>query len=180
MQHARWSWIALVIAGGAVGCNDNNNGTAGPTSTTPTGSAATVQVGANGTTTFIPQVVNISAGGTVTWQWLGGPHTVTSGTPGAPDGNFCSIGGTPSAAACNSTSYAQSAGTYSHTFATAGSFPYYCTVHGAMMTGTVVVGAVSGGGGGGGGGTGGGGGAGAGGGGGGGTGGTGGGGGYSR
>ena len=27
----------------------------------------------------------------------------------------------------------------SHTFPTAGTFPYFCEVHGAMMTGTVIV-----------------------------------------
>jgi plastocyanin len=109
-------------------------------------------VGANGTTTFMPASVTVNQGGTVTWQWLGGPHTVTSGAPGAVDGRFCSlVSGIPGAANCNSTSYAQSSGSYSHTFAVAGTYPYFCTVHGAMMTGTVVVNASAGGGGGGGG-----------------------------
>jgi plastocyanin len=74
------------------------------------------------------------------WTWASGPHTVTSGTPGNADGRFCSNGGAQTPAACNSISYAQGAGaTYSHTFTMAATYPYYCTVHGAAMTGTVVV-----------------------------------------
>ena len=38
----------------------------------------------------------------------------------------------------DSGSLAQNA-TFSHTFNTAGTFPYYCRVHGAMMQGTIVV-----------------------------------------
>jgi plastocyanin len=29
--------------------------------------------------------------------------------------------------------------TFDRTFPTAGTFPYFCTVHGSMMTGTIVV-----------------------------------------
>jgi plastocyanin len=150
MKLARWGWLVLAM----VGCGSSSGGgTTGPSSTPPPPSpATTVMVGANGMTTFTPQTVTISAGGMVTWQWLGGPHTVTSGAPGAVDGKFCSLmSGTLNPTSCNSTNYAQSSGTYSHTFATAGTYPYFCEVHGAMMTGTVVVGASSGGGGGGGG-----------------------------
>jgi plastocyanin len=89
------------------------------------------------------------------WVWDGSPHTVTSGSPGAADGKFCSLpaGTAVTAAACNSTSYAQGTGaTYSFTFTSSGTFPYFCEVHGAMMTGSVVVAAASSGGGGGGGG----------------------------
>jgi plastocyanin len=32
-----------------------------------------------------------------------------------------------------------SSGSFSHTFMTAGSFPYFCLVHGSAMTGMVVV-----------------------------------------
>jgi plastocyanin len=33
----------------------------------------------------------------------------------------------------------KSSGTFNHTFPSAGSFPYFCTVHGSLMTGMVVV-----------------------------------------
>jgi plastocyanin len=147
----RMCWLILSCA--ACGSGSGST-TATPSSTPPAPATSTVMVGAGGNFSFSPQTVSINAGDTVMWQWADGSiaHTVTSGTPGHADGQFCSLpaGEAPSATACDSTSYAQSSGTYSHTFPTAGSFSYYCTVHGAMMTGTVVVGGSGGGGGGGG------------------------------
>jgi plastocyanin len=67
----------------------------------------------------------IRAGDTVTWHFVAGPHSVTSGNCCTPDGGFDSS--------------VRSSGDFSHTFSSAGSFPYFCTVHGSMMTGTVVV-----------------------------------------
>jgi plastocyanin len=119
------------------GCNDELPQASGTTST-----SAMVQVGPNGQLAFAPSTVTITVGGSVTWTWQSGPHTVTSGQPGQADGNFCSLppGTAVSAAACAGTNYAASPPfTYTHTFPTAGRFPYYCTVHGAAMTGTVVV-----------------------------------------
>ena len=85
-----------------------------------------VQVGQGGARTFAPNSVSIQPGDTVEWDWVSGLHSATSGTPGSPDGTFDSgAHGVPF--------------TYSYTFATPGSFPYYCTVHGAMMVGTVNV-----------------------------------------
>jgi plastocyanin len=87
-------------------------------------SATTVIVGANGTLTFTPQNVTIAAGGTVTWNWAPGNtllHNVTSDT-----GLFASA--------------TQMSGSFSHTFPSAGSFFYFCTVHGRnVMNGTITV-----------------------------------------
>lgn len=140
MKRASWCWLALVVIGCGSGMGSGGGGgTVGPSSSPPSGSAM-VTVGANGSTSFDPQMVSITPGSTVTWRWLGGPHTVTSGTPGAADGKFCSLpSGTPSPSSCATTSYAQSSGTYSHTFSAAGTYPYFCEIHGSMMTGTVVV-----------------------------------------
>jgi plastocyanin len=111
------------------------------TTSTPSASTVTVTVGSGERTAFSPPTVSINPGDTVMWQWADGPHTVTSGAPGAVDGRFCSLAaGAPSPTSCNSTSYAQSSGTYSFMFDTAGSYPYFCEIHGSMMTGTVVVG----------------------------------------
>jgi plastocyanin len=141
--------LALIVAGCGSG-----SGSASTSSVPPAPTTVTVEVGASGSFSFSPQMVNINAGDTVMWQWAPGSiaHTVTSGAPGAVDGKFCSLpaGMTPSVSACDSVSYAQSTGSYSYTFPTAGTFPYFCEVHGAMMTGTVVVGTGGGGGGGGG------------------------------
>jgi plastocyanin len=85
---------------------------------------AAVTVGSGDTLTFSPATVDIAAGGTVTWTWAAEntmPHNVTSS-----DGRF-------------SGSVTQVHGTFSSTFAAAGSYPYFCTVHGQIMSGTVIV-----------------------------------------
>lgn len=70
---------------------------------------------------FVPATLTVRAGSTVTWtNHDEEPHTVA-----ASDGSFHSPGmGT--------------GGTFSHTFATAGTFDYVCSIH-PMMHGTVVV-----------------------------------------
>jgi len=75
--------------------------------------------------TFTPKVVRVKAGTEVTWQVKEGTHTVT-----ADNGSF--------------ESPALSAGkSFTHKFATAGTYRYYCSFHGSKgghdMAGTVVV-----------------------------------------
>src|SRR5215831_5397512 len=48
-----------------------------------------VAVGQGGFT-FDPNGLNISVGDTVRWTWFGNNHSVTSGAPCTPDGQFCS------------------------------------------------------------------------------------------
>jgi plastocyanin len=97
---------------------------------TPSAAAHMVNVGQGGRNSFVdPQSGNstttIKAGQTVQWVWMGGPHSSTSGNCCTPDGKW--------------DSGLMSSGTFSQTFPAAGSFPYFCTVHGSMMTGMVVV-----------------------------------------
>ncbi len=153
--------VLAMFTGG--GCHDDNNTVTGPlpaptstplpggpTSTpqpgvptrtptvavatpTPLPSAAIVNVGQGGGMTFADQrsggsTTTIAVGTTVQWVWVSGFHSTTSGTCGAtctPDGNWDSGAG--------------SGMTFSKTFNQAGTFPYFCTVHGALMTGSVVV-----------------------------------------
>jgi plastocyanin len=86
-------------------------------------SAAVVTVGAGATNSFAPASVTIHPGQSVTWNWVSGFHGVvsTSAPKAFPD------------------SPQQASGQYTASFATAGSYPYQCSVHGAMMTGTIVV-----------------------------------------
>src|SRR5258706_6702924 len=93
--------------------------------------AATVNVRTN---IFDPSTVALATGGTVTWNWIGSGHSVTSaGSPALPsstgallkDAGF-SLGPV--------------------VFASAGTFQYYCTVHGVggvygggNMTGAIFV-----------------------------------------
>ena len=90
----------------------------------------TVEVGSSGNN-FRDEVSHnststINVGDTVMWTWNSGIHTTTSGNCCTGDGKWDSgVHGVPF--------------NFSHTFDTAGSFPYFCVVHGAMMTGTVIV-----------------------------------------
>ena len=73
---------------------------------------------------FTPQTVTIIEGDTVTWNNTAGFHNVASDTPGL----FTS--GPPAFAPW----------TFSHTFTSAGTFPYHCDVHVLIgMVGTVIV-----------------------------------------
>jgi plastocyanin len=62
------------------------------------------------------------------WTWNAGSHSTTSGS--CPSG--CSPNGTWD-------SGIKSGGNFTQAFPTAGSFSYYCRVHGSMMQGTIVV-----------------------------------------
>ena len=86
-----------------------------------------VQVGAGGLK-FTPQDVTIHVGDTVQWTWVVSGHSSTSGTPGNPDGLWDS-------------GILNQGATFSHTFTSAGSFPYFCTPHGLCcgMIGSVTV-----------------------------------------
>jgi len=108
----------LVLASVALlGCSDATDVTDG---------TVTVQDDA-----FNPVATSVSVGGTVTWSWNGAnPHNVTFIDP---------IGSGASAPASGT----QAAGSYQLTFNTAGTFDYYCTIHGTAqgtgMAGTITV-----------------------------------------
>jgi len=83
--------------------------------------AAVQGVGVGGAAdVFTPAALTIAAGDSVTWTWQGGKHSVTSTGPEAFD------------------SGSLSAGSFSHTFAAAGTFSYLCIWH-AGMTGKITV-----------------------------------------
>jgi len=75
---------------------------------------------------YTPANISVPKGTTVVWTWNGSAnHSVTSGPANAPDGLF--------------DSGIHNTGTFSFTFNNTGTFPYFCQVHGAMMTGSVTV-----------------------------------------
>jgi plastocyanin len=100
----------------------------------PAGADEAATVG-NGNFTFSPASVTITAGEQVVWtQNDDFPHSVT-----ADDGSFDSSPGClGDQAKCM-----KSGSTFEHTFATAGTFKYYCVIHGgkggAGMSGTITV-----------------------------------------
>ena len=132
--------------GGAPAPTPTNPGPTPTPTPTPTPSASgtrIVNVGAGGTTRFTDTVTGTSStsirvGDTVQWNFLTSSyHSTTSGVCTGvadyyndggctPDGNWDS-------------GQLISPATYSKRFTAAGSFRYYCTVHGAMMIGTVDV-----------------------------------------
>jgi plastocyanin len=86
-----------------------------------TARAATVNVDVDDNF-YAPATITINVGDTVQWNFIGElPHTVS-----ASDASFDSGG-------------PQTAGTFSFTFNTAGTFNYLCGVHGQAMSGSVVV-----------------------------------------
>ncbi|MEP7325898.1 MAG: hypothetical protein ABI836_08125 [Gemmatimonadota bacterium] len=91
----------------------------------------TIAVGSPGTN-FTPKVDTVAVGGTVTWNWAASGHSVTSTGPTAFVSDPAGVANTPH-------SYGPI------TFATAGTYFYYCTQHGAPgnpptgMSGTIVV-----------------------------------------
>ncbi len=121
------AFLALLTLA-AASCGGKSSPTE-PTMGSPPGTAHTVNVGGSSNIFSDSQsgssTTTISVGQTVQWMWVGGTHSTTSG-------NCCTANGLWD-------SGVQSSGMFSRTFTTAGSFPYYCSVHGAMMTGTVVV-----------------------------------------
>lgn len=118
-------------AGKILGLPENN---APPPLRALLGLVQTVDVSV-GNNFFSPQTVNITAGDTIRWTWDGSPHTVTSGTCCAADGNFCS----PIDSNCDSSPASNIGEEYSHQFNTPGTFQYFCRIHGAAMTGRVIV-----------------------------------------
>ena len=86
-----------------------------------------VTVGPNGNLVFDPASVTIQTGDEVKWTWDSGGHSTKSGSPGMPTGIWDS--GIQNAGA-----------TFTRTFNSAGTFPYYCTPHSCCgMVGTVMV-----------------------------------------
>src|SRR5438034_293922 len=74
---------------------------------------------------FVPDTVNISVGDTVRWTWATSGHSVTSGTCDAADSQFCS----PDDMNCAAGILSNQGTIYTHTFAQAGVYHYFCDAH---------------------------------------------------
>jgi plastocyanin len=106
------------------GCNKSSYSTAPPSG--GSGSPGANEVWMQGIA-FNPASKTISVGTTITWTNKDSfAHTVTSGVPNAQDGLF------------NSGNLNNGA-TFSYKFNTVGTYKYYCTIHGSMMTATMIV-----------------------------------------
>ncbi|HEX2866762.1 MAG TPA: plastocyanin/azurin family copper-binding protein [Ignavibacteriales bacterium] len=116
--------IAALLLLLAYGCKKNDTVTNSTPGGTSTGNINQVVMQ---NSTFMPASLTVPAGTTVTWTNKDAyEHTVTSGTPNAPDGKFDS--GTIA-----------SGKTFSYKFDAKGTYSYYCKVHPEVMVGTIVV-----------------------------------------
>jgi trimeric autotransporter adhesin len=97
---------------------------------TTSASAATINVtvAPNGELVFSPSSVTMHPGDMVRWTWGATFHSTTSGIPGAPNGIWDS-------------GIRNQGATFTRTFNSTGTFPYYCIPHGGCcnMVGTVTV-----------------------------------------
>lgn len=122
---------AVLTLGPAAGANTVTATAAGltgsPVSFSATGEAAGTGSDVSvGNDFFAPATLQVAAGTTVTWTWAPGAssHSVEStGTPSFMSSAIMTGAGS----------------TYSVTFNTAGTYTYDCIVHGAAMSGTIVV-----------------------------------------
>jgi len=92
----------------------------------------TVLVGPSGTFTFSPSTQTIQVGDTIQWTASTAGHTTTSGSC---SGATCTEDGLWDSGILSKNQ------TFSHTFLTAGSFPYFCSPHGGCcgMQGLIIV-----------------------------------------
>jgi plastocyanin len=127
--------IALALAGCGGYTASGPNGGGGGGGAVGGGPVGSVSVGLNGQIVFVsahngtanPAVDTVAAGGTVTWTWTntqGISHSVQS------------RGSTAFASSAITSGNGQ---TYAVTFPVAGTYQYDCAVHGAAMSGTIVV-----------------------------------------
>jgi plastocyanin len=122
----------------AVACSSSDNGGAVQTPPATTSASASpcatpaaaatgtpVAVSATGDLKFEPPSVSVKVGGTVQWTVTGSAsHTVTSQA-----GQTCSF----------DSGNLDTGAKYALTFTTAGTFKYFCKIHGQSMSGTVTV-----------------------------------------
>jgi plastocyanin len=127
-RHALLVLVALVaVSAVATACSSSSKSGGASSPASPATTASSGAPAASGSTVeikdfmFMPMNLTVAVGTTVTWKF----DDSTDHTVAADDGSF--------------TSPALGSGkTYTHTFKTAGTVKYHCSIH-PFMTGTVVV-----------------------------------------
>jgi plastocyanin len=118
--------MTMIACGG--GGSSTSNGVTDPGPTNPGNASTTMLTVSNDK--FTPAHDSVGVGATLVWSWNSctgdgyGGSTCTSHSVTFDDGP---------------TSPIQSSGTFSRTFANAGTYTYHCKVHGAAMTGSILV-----------------------------------------
>jgi plastocyanin len=130
--------LAAACGGGGSGGGYSTGPTGGNNNPPPTGgnnNPVTTNTVTLTTDSFSPSNISIAKGTAVTWNW----DSCT--TPGDGYGGY----GPTTCVAHNImfddgiTSSSQSSGTFTRQFDVAGTFKYHCAIHGAAMSGQVVV-----------------------------------------
>ncbi|MET0481215.1 MAG: plastocyanin/azurin family copper-binding protein [Mycetocola sp.] len=131
---------ALVLSLAALsltGCASGEPGSTKPGGSSPTSSAVNSDVTLV-SLNFMPETLTVSAGDTVTW--VNGEsitHTITSGTFSDVD-ETTGLRGSETPDGLFDQRLGEKGGTFSYTFETAGTYPYFCDIHDGMNA-TVVV-----------------------------------------
>ncbi len=126
----------FAILAAAAGCN--NGGMESPALSTvipPPGTPNSVVLTND---VFTPGTLNTTVGSTVTWTWNSCTTTGYSSGDGVGSSSSC-VAHTVTFDDGSPGSVLQSSGTFSRKFTAAGTFTYHCAIHGAAMTGEVVV-----------------------------------------
>jgi plastocyanin len=134
MRHASVGRRAFMLVGSilAMGCGGGSaTGTDGGNPPPPPPPPAnTVEVTNNA---FTPGDLTVATGTTVTWSW-----NACSGGDGYGNGQTCVTHSVVLDDGSGSSS-SQSTGSFSHQFTAAGTYAYHCAIHGAAMSGKIVV-----------------------------------------
>lgn len=123
--------VALLLSAIAFACGgsgSSSNGVTGPPPPVPSGSTTHLDVTNNH---FSPKSDSVGAGSALTWTW-------NSCTGDGYGGSTC-VSHSVQFDDAGPSSGIQSSGTFTRTFAAAGTYTYHCAVHGAAMSGTVTV-----------------------------------------
>ena len=130
---------ALAACGGSGGgggyTTQPNPGTQNPGTQNPGPNPSSTNEVTLGESAFQPANISVVKGTTVTWKWAG----CSSDPYGYGGYGTCVTHSVTFDDGSNIASPVQSEGTFTRTFATAGTFKYHCAIHGTGMAGQVTV-----------------------------------------
>ena len=114
-----WRWRVTLACCLSIAASCGGSGSTPTNPSNGTGGSTTNSISV-GDDFFNPKSTTIAIGTTVTWTWTGSvSHNVTF-DDGVKSGTMAT-------------------GTFTRAFAAAGTFNYHCTIHGAAMSGSIIV-----------------------------------------
>jgi plastocyanin len=124
--------FALALSAAILGCGGGGSSdiTSPPPTNNPPPNASTLALSVMNNH-YTPQNDSVAVGATLTWTW-------NSCTGDGYGGSMCTAHSVKFDDGVSSSAI-QSSGTFSRTFAAAGTYTYHCAVHGTAMSGTITV-----------------------------------------